>query len=242
MRLQSLSVSRTGEQKLEEHFDFRAGLRSGCDALGLRCPDAAAEERLLTYFRELKHWSRKINLIAKGTTDEEILEKHFLDSLTLLPLLGGERPHLLDVGTGAGFPGLVCKAVEPSLKVTLIEPRLKRVSFLRHVTRTLGVSDTFILACRVEDEEMLPSDSGFTHITSRAVTEIKAFLDMSHRFAGPGVQVICMKGPKWEDELTVWKDTASPLRFTFCSRTEYVLPVFGGTRSLLVFEPLACRE
>jgi len=221
---------------LEEIFEFIAGLRSGCDALGLACPDAAAEERLFAYFRELKHWSRKINLIAKGATDQEILEKHFLDSLTLLPLLGGDRPHLLDVGTGAGFPGLVCKAVDPTLRVTLVEPRLKRVSFLRHVTRTLGVSDASILACRVEDEEMLPSDSGFTHITSRAVTEIKVFLEMSRRFAGPGVQVICMKGPKWEEELAVWKDTASPAHFTLQSRTEYVLPVFQGTRNLLVFE------
>ncbi len=229
-------------EKLEEGFDFIAGLRSGCDTLGLPSLDVAAEERLVAYFRELKHWSRKINLISRGATDQEILVKHFLDSLTLLPLLSGERVHLLDIGTGAGFPGLVCKAVDPTLKVTLVEPRLKRVSFLRHVVRTLGLSDTSVLACRVEDEEMLPADLGFTHITSRAVSEIKAFLDMSHRFAGPGVQVICMKGPKWEEELTAWKDSASPAGFTLHSRTEYVLPVFRGIRNLLVFEPVVCEE
>ncbi|MBU0946483.1 MAG: 16S rRNA (guanine(527)-N(7))-methyltransferase RsmG [Proteobacteria bacterium] len=226
---------------MAESFDFIAGLRSGCEALGLSCPDAAAEERLGTYFRELKHWSRKINLIAKGATDQEILEKHFLDSLTLLPLLSGERPHLLDVGTGAGFPGLVCKAVDPALQVTLVEPRLKRVSFLRHVSRTLGLSDASVVACRVEDEEMLPGDSGFTHITSRAVSEIKLFLEMSHRFAGTGVQVICMKGPKWEEELAAWKDSASSACYTLLSRREYVLPVFQGRRNLLVFAPRACR-
>jgi 16S rRNA (guanine527-N7)-methyltransferase len=230
------------KEKVVESFDFIAGLRSGCEELGLSSLDVAAEERLVIYFRELKHWSRKINLIAKGATDQEILEKHFLDSLTLLPLLAGERQHLLDVGSGAGFPGLVCKAVDPALHVTLVEPRLKRVSFLRHVSRTLRLSDTSVLACRVEDEDMLPADIGVTHITSRAVTEIKAFLEMSDRFARPGVQVICMKGPKWEEELAAWNDSASSACFTLLSRREYILPVFRGTRNLLVFAPVVSRD
>ncbi len=226
------------KEKLKKGFEFVEGLRSGCEVLGLPDLDAEAEERLLTYFQELKHWSRKINLIAKRASDQEILEKHFLDSLTLLPLLGGDRPHLLDIGTGAGFPGLVCKAARPTLQLTLVEPRLKRISFLRYLVRTLELSDLSVLACRVEDEEMLPSDTDFTHITSRAVTEIKAFLDMSRRFARPGMQVICMKGPKWEEELAAWKDTASSVQFTLCSRTEYLLPLTRGTRNLVVFEPV----
>ncbi len=226
------------KEKLKKGFDFVRGLRSGCEVLGLPHLDTEAEERLLVYFQELKHWSRKINLIAKRASDQEILEKHFLDSLTLLPLLGGDRPHLLDIGTGAGFPGLVCKAARPTLQLTLVEPRLKRISFLRHLVRRLELADLSVLACRVEDEEMLPSDTDFTHITSRAVTEMKAFLDMSSRFARPGMQVICMKGPKWEEELAAWKDTASSAQFTFHSRTEYVLPLSRGTRNLVVFEPV----
>ena len=223
---------------MEGEFDFVEGLRGGCSAMGLPELSDDALNRIFVYFKELKHWSRKINLIAKGAGDAEILEKHFLDSLTLLPLLDGEKPHLLDIGSGAGFPGLVCKAVRPDLQVTLVEPRLKRVSFLRHVARTLQLGDISILECRVEDETMLPSDGGFTHITSRAVNEIKLFLDMCSRFTGPGVQVICMKGPKWQEELAGWQKSSTNGHFTLVSQSNYVLPDSGGKRYLLVFEDI----
>lgn len=217
-------------------FDFREGLRDGCRAIGLPELDAEALDRLQVYFEELKRWSKRINLIAKKATDREILEKHFLDSLTLLPLLTAEAPHLLDIGTGAGFPGLVCKAAMPELKLTLVEPRQKRVAFLSHITRTLGLANVFILDCRAEDETMLLSDGGFTHITSRAVSEVKLFLDMSLRFMKPGVQVICMKGPKWEEELAGWEQSQGSHQFQLKSRKEYSLPQSKGARHLLVFE------
>lgn len=224
---------------VKEDFDFSEGLREGCHAIGLPELDADALSRLFVYFKELKHWSGKINLIAKKATDREILEKHFLDSLTLLPLLDGDSAHLLDIGTGAGFPGLVCKAARPDLQLTLVEPRQKRVAFLSHIARTLQLTGLSILNCRVEDESVLPSDGGYTYITSRAVTEVKMFLDMSSRFIQPGVKVICMKGPKWQEELTVWKETASPVRFLLYSQVEYILPYSEASRNLLVFVPVA---
>ncbi|MBL4903667.1 MAG: 16S rRNA (guanine(527)-N(7))-methyltransferase RsmG [Desulfocapsa sp.] len=221
-----------------EDFDFAfiAGFCQGCDSMGLARPDAEALNRLYTYFKELKRWSKKINLIAKKATDSEILEKHFLDSLTLLPLLAGENLHLLDIGTGAGFPGLVCKAVKPELKLTLVEPRQKRVAFLSHITRTLQLENVSIMDCRAEDETRLPSDGGYTHITSRAVSEVNVFLEMSSRFMAPGVQVICMKGPKWEEELAVWKQNQGTRQLQLTSRKEYRLPQLKGSRHLLVFE------
>ena len=197
--------------------------------------DAAAVERLFVYFTELTRWGRKINLIAKGTPDAEILEKHFLDSLTLLPLLDVSDPHLLDVGTGAGFPGLVCKAVRPDLTVTLVEPRLKRVSFLRHVIRTLNLSGVEALACRVEDDLLLPSEQVFTHITSRAVTDIAEFLRLVSRLCGPGTTVICMKGPKWQEELEILRKSAPALALQHSSTLERELPFSAAKRALLTF-------
>ena len=85
-----------------QSFDFRQQLGQGCDALGIVL-DAAAVERLFVYFTELTRWGRKINLIAKGTPDAEILEKHFLDSLTLLPLLDVPGAHLAGPGRASGF-------------------------------------------------------------------------------------------------------------------------------------------
>ena len=223
---------------MKGEFNFIEGLRGGCCAIGLPELDDEALNRLFVYFKELKRWSKKINLIAKKAMDREILEKHFLDSLTLLPLLDGENPHLLDIGTGAGFPGLVCKAAKPELQLTLVEPRQKRVAFLSHITRTLQLEDVSILDCRAEDEAMLPTEGGFSHITSRAVSEVKLFLEMSSRFMQPGVQVICMKGPKWQEELLAYEQSADSDLFQLCSQKKYVLPDSGGERHLLVFECL----
>lgn len=215
-------------------FEFREQLRQGCGALGIVL-DEAAVERLFVYFTELTRWSRKINLIAKGAAEAEILENHFLDSLTLLPLLAGADVHLLDVGSGAGFPGLVCKAARPEITVTLLEPRLKRVSFLRHIIRTLNLAGVEALAGRVEDEQLLPSTPVFTHITSRAVTDIGEFLAMVSRLCGEGTTVICMKGPKWQEELHTLQKSSPAIAFRHLLTLERELPFSGARRALLTF-------
>ena len=225
-------------QKGAPGVDFRALLKGGCERLGLEV-ERAAVERLSIYFEELKRWSRKINLIAKETSEEDIIENRFLDSLTLLPLLAdAEDLHLLDVGTGAGFPGLVCKAARPELALTLVEPRLKRVSFLRHIIRTLQLDHVSILACRIEDEELLPSAAPFTHITSRAVTDIGAFLGLVRRFALSGPAIICMKGPKWQQELTAVSDEMQAGSLELVRTVQLQLPFSGAQRTLLVLKIL----
>ncbi len=223
---------------MKNGFDFSKELLIACERLQLAEPDDRAINKLTSYFLELKKWSRKVNLIAKGTGDVEILEKHFLDSLTLLPALTGHKPQLLDIGTGAGFPGLVCKAAMPELTVTLVEPRFKRVSFLRHIIRTLQLENITVLECRAEDEAKLPTESGFTHITSRAVSEIKLFLAMCDRFAVTGSKVICMKGPKWKEELDSFDASNSDKVFRFVSTTEYILPESKSIRNVMVFDSI----
>jgi len=217
-------------------FDFKTRLREGSDQLDLGVPDDSFA-RLDIYFQELKKWSRKVNLIARSSSDEDILEKHFLDSLTILPLLKEPGAHLLDVGTGAGFPGLVCKAAWPELKLTLVEPRQKRVSFLRHIIRTIGLHDVTVLDCRIEDEEQLPSDSFFSHITCRAVSELHVFVAMVERFAPTGAQVICMKGPKWQIEVEEASE-AIQKGYNLEKVVEHWLPFSGDRRALLVYVPL----
>lgn len=190
------------------------------------------------YHAELKHWSARMNLIAKNTPDEQILENHFLDSLTLLPLLSpAAESHLLDIGTGAGFPGLVCKAASPALRLTLVEPREKRVSFLRHIVRTLGLQDVQIVTGRIEDEGLLASDIPFSHITSRAVSDIAGFLAMTQRFFRPGLKLICMKGPKWQEELAVAAELLARLSLVRETVVDRRLPLTGAQRTLMVFSP-----
>jgi len=212
---------------------FQKGLVQGLATLGIvvREEGVVALER---YHAELKRWGGKMNLIAKNTPDEQILENHFLDSLTLLPLLP-DGSHLLDIGTGAGFPGLVCKAADPSLRLTLVEPRQKRVSFLRHIVRTLGLKDVEIVVGRIEDEGLLPSASPCTHITSRAVSDIAGFLLMTERFFRPGLQLICMKGPKWQEELDAAAELLERLSVVREMVVEKRLPLTGAQRTLIVF-------
>ena len=184
--------------------DSRDLLVRGAAQLGLAM-DAAGVERLLVYLAELMKWSRRVNLIARDTPEAQVVETHFLDSLTLLPFLDGAgEVHLLDVGSGAGFPGLALACVRPDARFTLCEPRQKRVSFLRHVVRTLGLANVEVVADRVEAQASA-WQGRFTHITSRAVAEPAAFLPLVRPLVTPATRVLLMlaraEGLAWIDRL-----------------------------------------
>lgn len=213
---------------------FASRLLTGLEQLDIPLSPEAVD-RLHRYFLELKKWSAKINLIAKSMSDEQLIDNHFLDSLTLLPLLAGDEVHLLDVGSGAGFPGLVLQAARPEIMATLVEPRLKRVSFLKQMARVLVLDRLKVMASRIEDEVQLPSGAGYSHITSRAVTDLGTFLAMVSRFAAPGVQVICMKGPRWQDELAQGQRVIEELGYRLEQKFTRTLPFSRASRALLVF-------
>ena len=217
-----------------EYQRFDSLLRKGSDSLAVGV-DAQQSRRLYDYFSELKRWSRKVNLISRSATDEEIVEKHFLDSLALFVLLKQPSASLLDVGSGAGFPGLVCKAARPKMKVGLVEPRLKRVSFLRHICRLLELSDIDVHGCRLEDLT-LEDESTFGWVVSRAVAEIGDLLTLCSRFKEYGSSVVCMKGPGYFDELD--NTTIAAKGWRLADTKTYRLPFSGAQRSLLVFRGL----
>lgn len=153
-------------------------LREGAAALDFPLSEEQAE-RLMLYFTELRKWMRRINLVARDTTEEQLIELHFLDSLILAPLVAHHPElHLLDIGSGAGFPGLVLAAVLPEARFTLVEPRQKRAVFLRHVARLLGLNRVQVVKERVET--LYEQHRGaYSHITGRAVADPAAFLAMA---------------------------------------------------------------
>ncbi len=216
---------------------FYSQLQTGLDYLGIELPEDA-QKRLYLYFTELKKWQKKVNLIAKNTGDETIVENHFLDSLTLLPHLhrmGDGKIHLVDIGTGAGFPGLVCKAACPEMVVSLVEPRLKRVSFLKHIVRILKLEQVNVLAERMEPGSKLPADGSVTHVTGRAVTEIGPFVEMAAGFVNPHLQLVLMKGPKWKEEEENAGGVIQNSGYSLAETAEYSLPFSGASRTLLFF-------
>ena len=222
------------QARLPDNYEARELFRQGCTALNLPLP-AEVIDTFILYLRELEKWNRKINLIGK-TSEKNIIEKHFLDSLLLLPHLEkSPELKLLDVGSGAGFPGLVLKAACPSLLPTLAEPRQKRVSFLRHIIRTLQLDHVEIIDARIEPGEK-QQENTFPIITSRALSTIAEFLELVSHHSSPGGLVICMKGPKAKKEISQWKKTSPQSPFTLVDSTEYRLPFSGAIRNLVTFE------
>lgn len=212
-------------------FDFHMELARGCRLMDIEL-DQEARQLLFVYFTELKKWSKKVNLIAKGTEDLQIVENHFLDSLALLSFLPKEAG-LLDVGTGAGFPGLVCKAVRPDLQLFLVEPRSKRVSFLNHIVRILQLNGVGVFCSRVEDEEQLHHLATITHVTCRAVSDIKGFLEMTAALDTTGITRLCLKGPKWQQEMEEAHDILQKYGYEQQRVVEYVLPFSGAQRAIV---------
>ena len=212
--------------------EFAKLLRRGSRSFELDLGDTASK-RLFFYFQELKRWSKKMNLIARGTADQVIVENHFVDSLALLMLLDEKRDYLLDIGSGAGFPGLVCKTARPAMPVSLVEPRLKRVSFLRHVIRSCALEGIIVQPCRLEEGVALEGESRFTCIVSRAVSDIPHFLTMCERFRDRGTRVICMKGPGYREDGGGCLDGDE--RWQLTGICEYRLPSSGASRALLSF-------
>lgn len=210
-------------------------LNRGLDSLGIApLPDPPLEQ-LWRYFLELGKWNRKMNLVAQAP-DLEILETHFLDSLTLLPEIS--TGPLLDVGSGAGFPGLALKIACPEVAVTLLEPRQKRVTFLQHVIRTLKLAGIQVVAERLtaDDQDFVQRHGQFPIITCRALAEIAPFLGLVEAIAPPQGRVLCMKGPRAEAELASWRQQFPASPFAVERTVAFNLPFSGAGRNLLVFK------
>ena len=213
--------------------DSRDLLVRGGAQLGLAM-DPAGVERLLVYLAELMKWSRRVNLIARDTPEAQVVETHFLDSLTLLPFLDGAgEVHLLDVGSGAGFPGLALACVRPDARFTLCEPRQKRVSFLRHVVRTLGLANVEVVADRVEAQASA-WQGRFTHITSRAVAEPAAFLPLVRPLVTPATRVLLMLA-RAEGLAGIDRLVSGPWRVD--AERRFVLPFSGAPRLVAAVLP-----
>jgi 16S rRNA (guanine527-N7)-methyltransferase len=188
-------------------------------------------QSLCRYAEELAKWSRKMNLVAPASL-ESLLADHFLDSLCLYPFMQ-DSFSLLDVGTGAGFPGLVLGAVCPDLQVTLVEPRAKRISFLNHIIRTLKITNIHIIPERLEKGMDVGS---FTSITSRAFAELALFLPLVEKCLAADGLVYCMKGPKGEEELLKFQQENPESALQLKEKIKAAYPLRDHGRCLMVFE------
>lgn len=163
--------------------------------------DETALDRFDLYARMLCDWNEKINLTAI-TAPEEILVKHFADSLSLLQT--AELPQgaaLIDVGTGAGFPGLALKIARPDLRVTLLDSTKKKLMVLEDISGALGLSVT-LLHQRAEEAGKTPAyREQFDFATARAVANLRELAEYCLPFVRVGGRFLAMKSAKTEAEL-----------------------------------------
>lgn len=179
-----------------------AQLQAGCRTLGIPLSVQQLAQFEL-YYRELVAWNEKFNLTAI-TEYMEVQIKHFLDCLVALPLIAEEvgeplppqQPlHLLDVGTGAGFPGIPLKIVAPQLKVTLVDGTGKKIIFLREMVTKLGLTNVEVVQGRAEEMGSNPSYRGqFDLVTARAVAALNTLVEYLIPLVRRGGLAVIYKG------------------------------------------------
>lgn len=166
--------------------DLDSQLAAGLAGLGLTLP-TEAPVRLLAYRAELEKWNQAYNLTAIRDPEEQVT-RHLLDSLALLPLVQGP---LLDVGAGAGLPGLVLAIARPELAVTVLDSNGKKARFMRHAQRQLALTNVQVVEGRVEDWR--PAQP-YACICSRAFASLADFIAGTRHLLAPGGQWVAMKG------------------------------------------------
>lgn len=221
--------------------EWRRWIIEGAAALGLAVDHRQAES-FAVHAREMLHWNRVTNLTTI-THPLEIAAKHVLDSLAAaLCIRPGAR--LLDVGSGAGFPGIPLKIFDPSFGVTLVDSSRKKVSFLKHVIRTLGLVGIDVLHCRAQDLAKSAAVKTFDVVISRALTDVADFAAMALPLMAMGGCGIAMKGRGIDAEWAALAErrcsgAAGPqgvLEMLTFKRVEYFLPYAEAERVLVVFE------
>ena len=176
-------------------------IKEKSEALGISVSSDLIE-KLEIYAKELKEWNEKINLTAI-TDDEGIAVKHFIDSLMLLKYVDiPENSKIIDVGTGAGFPGLVIAAARPDVKVTLLDSTGKKLKVVNDIGEKMGLSNYEILNMRAEEAgQKKEYRECFDFATARAVAELRVLSEYCLPFVKQNGYFISMKGALADKEI-----------------------------------------
>ena len=170
-------------------------LHAGLLELGGQAPDLQTETALLSYLALLEHWNKAYNLTAIKDP-MQMVTRHLLDSLSVAPWIKGGR--LLDAGTGAGLPGIPLAITQSDLDVTLLDSSGKKIRFLNHVRRELGLDNITTVQQRLESYS---AETCYDAIISRAFTNLASFTRAARRLAAAPSRLFAMKGRFPQSEL-----------------------------------------
>ncbi len=212
-------------------------LDSTAEALGIRLTPEQLRQ-FAVYQSELLGWNTRVNLTAI-TDPFEVQVKHFADSLScLLALPSALHPvRLVDVGTGAGFPGLPLKIACPEIDLALLDSIRKKTVFLEHLTRVLGLTGVEVLTGRAEELGRDPSRrESYDVVTSRAVAELCTLVELCLPLTRVGGRLIAQKKDGIDDELRAADRAISILGGRLLPLRRYQLPGLTEPRLLVVVE------
>lgn len=192
-------------------------------------------EAMQRFWRLVLETNEHTNL-TRITEDEAATLKHFVDSLTVLRTgIVGEGARLVDIGTGAGFPGIPLKIVRPDLRLTLIDSTLKRVRFLDNVIDTMSLKHAEAVHGRAEQlGTTKPLTGAFDVAVARAVARLPRLASLCLPFVRPGGYFVAMKGPDVNDEVVEAEAVLTDAGATVEAVEQFALPADAGRRSLVV--------
>lgn len=198
--------------------------------LGISITDKQLEQ-LNKYYKVLVEWNKKINLTSI-TEEKDVYLKHFYDSLTLFKEYDLTKDvSLCDVGTGAGFPGIVLKIVFPNLKITLVDSLQKRLKFLDYVIKLLDLKNVELVHERMEDYSK-QNEEKFDIITSRAVAKTKILVEISFKALKISGHLILMKS-SFEEELSDAEKIIKDIGGEVINVNTFKLPIENSERALI---------
>ena len=205
-------------------MDIKQQLIEGAKVLNVELTDKQADQ-LMRYKELLVEWNEKMNLTAI-TEDLEVITKHFLDCLTVQSSIDLTNiKSLVDVGTGAGFPGLVLKIAFPNVHITLIDSLNKRLKFLQHVIDELGLTGIECVHGRAEDlGKNKAYREKFEVCASRAVANLAVLSEYTLPFVQQGGYLIALKGQKLDEELAEGEKAIGILGGTIDKLVDVVVP------------------
>lgn len=218
-------------------------LIEGASKLGIEF-SARQVKQFELYYRELIEWNKRINLTAI-TNYSSVQTKHFLDSLTITLALPGEEMEepgfdIIDIGTGAGFPGVPLKIVLPRPRLVLIEPTAKKTSFLHHLIRKLELEDVEVVNSRAEEAaHLLPYRERFSLVLSRAVALLPALAELTLPFCRIGGRFVAQKKGEIGQEISGAKRAIAVLGGKLNHVKKIELSEFRDMRYLVVVDKIS---
>ncbi|MEW6245802.1 MAG: 16S rRNA (guanine(527)-N(7))-methyltransferase RsmG [Nitrospirota bacterium] len=215
---------------VEQPESLRSLLSSSAQELGFVLSERHLSQ-FLQYLTEILIWNQKVNLT--GITDpREIVVKHILDSLAGSEAIrSDEKVSLLDIGSGAGFPGAALKIFRPDIELMLLEPHHKKAAFLRHVTGVLRLEKAFVNSDTLENFSV-HLDHAFTHITIRALRPEPHFPLIAKLLSSGGRLILYQSKAQALDDRSV-----KQARLMLDQEISYSLPYGMGERSLRILAP-----